>query len=164
MMIRQSSQYGETFKIVTVICSFSCISFIQFMRKCKLICFPLVLCRRYSAFIWTPTCLTSVLITFCFSLALSRLLSGTKPWPPGKAAAREVGQWCLNQYVLSLHGSSLSGGRCPRSRVYSVTPLSCCGSLQAAAALIALKCLTPWHTSLIDLVLSLKESPHLLGG
>ena len=38
MMIRQPSQYGETFKIVTVICSFSCISFIQFMRKCKLIC------------------------------------------------------------------------------------------------------------------------------
>ena len=85
MMIRQPSQYGETFKIDTVICSFSCISFIQFMRKCKLICSPLVLCRRCSLFIWTPTCLTSVLITFCFSLALSRLLSGTKPWPPGKA-------------------------------------------------------------------------------
>ena len=58
---------------------------------------------------------------------------------------------------LTVHGSCLAGSRCSNSLVRSVTPLSFHGSLQAAGALMAFKCLTRARTIPIGLVLSQKE-------
>ena len=58
---------------------------------------------------------------------------------------------------LTVHGSCLAGGRRSNSLVYSVTPLSFHGSLQAASALMAFKCLTRARTISIGLALSQKE-------
>ena len=58
---------------------------------------------------------------------------------------------------LTVHGSCLDGGRCSNSLVRSVTPLSFHGSLQAAGALMAFKCLTRARTIPIGPVRSQEE-------